>query len=178
MNIKKIHYNHLKPQNYYNRLLTFFLIIGFITTLTLVGFNLDNMELFLLKYIIILFLLLCVAVVIEFFYRSDYMNPIEIFEIESFFNVFRHNLRTDSIEFDNFFNKYDVKSKKVLEKMKKKKTRLLLSSIRKHGDVYEVTFFDERKMLEFYIVKFLAKGGVHKMFIKDIKGKLRIIRLA
>lgn len=177
MNIRKLHYNYLKPQNYYNRLLTFFFIISFFMTLSLSRFNVDNLLLFFIKYFIVLFFLLFVAVLIEYFYRGEYMNPIEVFEVETFFNIFKNNFKTNSFDFDIFFSRNDFRSKGVLSKLRDRKTRLILSSIRKHGELYEVTFFDEKKMLEYYVIRFLARKGIHKMYIKEVRGQLRIIKL-
>lgn len=176
--MKRVIYNKLKPTNYYNHLFTFFGFMSIVLTLTLVGFTETfSIELFLLKFIVIFFLLLFISVAIEFLYKGEYIAPHTFYDLEIFFNEFLDEIH-ELGHFEKFFYKYDAKSKKRFNRIfKKHKINFFLSSIRRHGNTFELSFIDEVKMMEFFFVKFLIKHGVHKMEIKKFNGKFKIIRL-
>jgi len=174
--MKKILYSHLKPQNYYNHLLTFFIVIALTLTFSLVEFEIKSLELFFIKFFIILFLLLFISVLMEYFYKSEYMNPIEISKVESFTNIFLRKASSFK-KYEKYFSKYDHKSKNNFKKIFKKNRWFFVSSIRKHKKIYEVTIINENRMLIFLLLRFFGKGGVHKIFLKYIKNDLKIVRL-
>jgi hypothetical protein len=174
--MRKIHYNYLKPQNYYNRLLTFFLIIGFSLTIFLIKLEEETMETFLLKFIVIVFLMILIAIAIEFFYTGEYMNPLEVYDLEHFFLEFLSKTEKKG-EIEKFFNKYDSKTKSKFKKTFLHKRRYFLSSIRKNKNTYELTLIDEKKLAEYFILKFLVKKAIHKIFIKKLNEEFKIIRI-
>lgn len=174
--MRKIHYNYLKPQNYYNRLLTFFLIIGLSLTIFLIKIEEETLETFLLKFIVIIFLIILMAVLIEFFYKGEYMNPLEVYDIEQFYlELLDITKKEDSIE--KFFNKYDSKTKNKYKQIFLHKRKYFLSSIRKNKNTYELTIIDEKKLAEYFILKFLIRKAIHKLFIKELNTGLKIIRI-
>ena len=175
LNHKRTNYNYTKPSNYYNHLLTFFAIISLTLTFSLVKFEIESIEIFFLKFIIIIFLLLFISVLIEFFYRSEYMNPIEIFKVENFSNKFLKSISKNK-DYEKYFNKYDTKSKKKINKIFDKKSNFYLSSIRKHKKIYEVTIINEKNLLVFLISRFFGRTGVHKLFLENQGKKFKIIR--
>lgn len=175
--MKKVIYNKTKPVNYYNHLLTFFAFTSFVLALTLVNFIIDDFLLFLLKFIILFFLLMLISVMLEFFYRGEYISPITFYNLEHFFNKFLLEIGRDG-HYEKFFNKYDFKSKKAFKEIfHKHKNKFFLSSIRKKNGLYELTMIDEIKFLEFFFIKFFVRKGVHKLYVKRIDGKFKIIRL-
>ncbi len=169
-------YTYLKPQNYYNHLLTFFLVISLSLTFSLLDFKIKNFETFFLKFFIILFLLFFISVLIEFFYKSEYMNPIEISKVEFFSNKFIKKILTLK-NCSKYFNKYDFKSKKKIKKIFNNKSNFFISSIRKHREIYEVTIINEKKMFIFLILRFFGKTGAHKLFLKEFKNSFKIVSI-
>jgi hypothetical protein len=86
---KYIHYTHMKPQNYYNRLFLFFILISF--SLTLVYYKLgivNDFYTFLLRFILILLLILSLSAFLEYRIKSDYMGPLEVYDVEREFKRF------------------------------------------------------------------------------------------
>lgn len=120
-------------------------------------------------------LLFSIAVLVEFFYRGDYMSPLEVYDIEKFFNEFIEDVYSKG-DIDKYFNKYDHRSKKEFQKIFGKKARYFLSTIRKVDNFYEVSVINERKMLEYYFIRFLGHGAVHKMHIRKVNGSFKIIK--
>jgi len=176
--MKKIVYNYLKPQNYYNRLFTFFMIISISLTFALVGFDID-FEVFLLKFFVICFLLLAISVFVEMFNHGEYMSPIEVYDVEFFFNEFMMSVYDGRRRRQlTFFNKYDHKSKKKFDNLFDKNKRYLLSTIIKHDKVYELTFINEKKMAEYFLFKFLIRRAIHRMEIRKIKNQFKIVRFS
>jgi len=171
----KLHNTYIKPQNYFNKLFIFFTLISLSLTLSLIGFDFSNMDIFMLKFVIIYFMLLSIAVFIEFYNLGDYMGPLEIFDVENFYLEFINNIK-DANKLE-FVHKYDYKSKKVLEKLQKENAKYFLSTIKKKKKMYEITFINQKKMAGFFIVKFLVKNPMHKAFVTRNKNGFIIHRL-
>lgn len=175
--MKHLNHNIIKTKNYYNHLFTFFAFVSFLLTLTLVKFYINDFLLFLLKFIILFFLLMVISVMLEFIQRGEYISPITFYNLEEFFNQFLREVGNDG-DFEKFFNKYDSKSKKTfLSIFKKNKKNFFLSSIKKNKNVYQLTIIDEIKVFQFLIFKFLVKKAVHKLYVKKIDRKFKIIRI-
>jgi len=144
------------------------------------GFRIVNIDDFLLKFFLIYFLIMVISVLIELLNKSEYLSPIEIYNLNLFFNNFLKDLKNTShikeFDFEFYFNKYDSNSKKKITKIIKKiKKRFFISTIRKENDIYKIHFIDKFTLFRFLFIKFLAKGGVHRADIKIIKGKYKII---
>ncbi len=178
--MKKLIFNHLKPQHYYFRLFLFFLIISCILAFSMLEFNFVDFETFILRVVVIFFLLLFIAVAIEFTNSGDYLSPLEIYDLEGFFRNFldeiSNNKNLDNI-FNIYFNKYDNKSKKILIKIFSRYKKYFLSSIKKENDIYIITFINEFTLFRYFFFRFLAKKGIHKIFVKIIKYEFKIIRI-
>lgn len=173
--MKKINHNHLKPNNYYTRLFIFFTIISLSLTFSLIGFTLENLDLFLLKFIVIFFLIMCIASFIEFFNHGDYMSPLEVFDIDNFFNNLLNDIKLEKTKY--YINKYNYKTLKNFNTIFKSKKSFFLSSIKKQANTYELTFIDKNKFYKYFIFKFLIRDAISKMIIKKIKGKFKIISI-
>jgi purine-cytosine permease-like protein len=181
--MKKIIFNYLKPQKYYLRLLNFFILISFSLVLTIISFNLnyilENFDLFLLKFIVIFFIILIISSIIEFlFYRGRYISPIEVYDLEYFFNDFKNDIKNKEINLlDKYFLKYNIKAKKnFFDKIKHH--NYYLSSIRKMNDEeYELIIIDEVRFLEFFLFRFLISVPIIKLYIKKINKEYKIIRI-
>lgn len=172
--IKKINYNYLKPQNYYNRLFTFFFIAAFMLTLTLVGFSISDFEDFLLKLVVILFLLMLIAVLIEYKNRSEYMSPLEVYDVENYYKRFYLSIR-DGKNMDLFFHKYNIKTKRKLDPFIRKRSNFVLSNIRKENEVYEITVIDINKLAAFHFLKFFIRKAIYRIYVKEFDGSFKII---
>lgn len=175
---KKLHYIYLKPQNYYNRLFTFFLLIGFSLTfflMNLVRIEL-SLELFLLHFISLVFLLLVFAVIIEYFYLGEYMTPHERLDIMIFINQLLENYE-DKKHIDSFVNKYNHKTLKFLKNsLYGKKKRFVISNFRKVNSKIIVTLLDDRKVLTYFFIKFLSKKAVLTLYLHKEKNSYKVIR--
>lgn len=173
--MRKISHNYLKPQHYYNRLFIFFAIISVSLTLSLNrGINWDYIDFFLLQVVVFFFLLMTISVIVEHFKKGEYMGPLEIYDVEHFFKKFQHSVYTGDIE--KYIHKYDHKSKANLENVLNKKMKFFLSTIRKIDGVYELTIINEHKFYQYFIIKFLARKAIHKLYVKHEKGGFKIAR--
>ena len=175
--MRKLSYTYLKPQNYYNRLFTFFLIVAITLTITLAGFSLANIESFILKFVVISFLLLVFAVLIEFTQVGDYMTPLEIFDIESFANKFLYDVKLRNIDYDFYFLKYTPNVVKKFDFFTEKANSLVLSSIKKKDETYTLTFIDVNKMAAFHIAHFLAIKSLKRIHIKRYGSSYKIVHI-
>ena len=107
------------------------------------------------------------------------MDPLEIYDVEHFFNEFiRIAYKSGVQEREKYFNKFDLKSKDKFHKIFDKKNRYLLSSIKKEKESYELTIINEKKLFEYFFVKFFVKRAIHKLYVKKLKGELKIIRFS
>jgi len=181
MKKKSLLFNSLKPQNYYFRLFIFFTIVSFTLTLFLFKFETYFLDLFLLKFIIIFFLLMLIAVLVEYFHLGEYMFPIESYEVEIFFKNFLDKLKENSFEensFEEFFNRFDLKTKKKIKQFTKKRNKIyFISSIRKIKNKYEIVFINELTLFRYFFFKFFIKSGIHKAYMKKINDELKIIKI-
>lgn len=173
--MRRISYNYLKPQHYYNRLFTFFSLISISLTFALVGFVIDDVELFILKTFLVFFLLIMFAVLIEFYTRGEYMSPLEVYDIENFYNNLASDYGSTRFEHKHYFNKYDHKSKKKFFETFHGKDNYILSSIKKEGEVYTLSVIDIRKMLLFQFFRFLIRKAIHKVHVKKFKHSYKVI---
>jgi len=175
--MKKISNNYLKPQHYYNRLFFFFLLLSISLTITFnhADLSLISIDTYLLQTIIFFFLLMTISVFIEHFHKGDYISPIEVYDVEMFFKNFQKDLYKSELK--NYIHKYDYKTKQNIENIVlRKKVKFFLSTIRKESDVYELTIINEYKFFQYFLIKFLVKKAIHKLFIKKIKNEFKIIR--
>lgn len=170
-------YNYLKPQHYYLHLFLFFSILSFSLTFSLFEMEKVSLDLFLFQFIIIFFLLIAISALVEHFYKGEYMGPLEIYDVESFFNDFLKYSQKEKIFNDKYFNKYDSKSRQVFSELFKGHKIYFLSSIRKNQGVYEITFIDEIKFTLFFVIKFLIRHPIHKVYVQKNHNKYKIIRL-
>lgn len=178
MKKKRLFHNYLKPHHYYSRLFTFFMIVSVLLTLTLVQFTIESLDLFLLKVIVIMFLILVIAVVIEFFSGGEYMNPLEIYDLEYFYGNLFYDFLLQDKSFSQNFLKYTSLESRFIQTFSPKR-RYFLSTIRKQGDgVYLLSVIDERKLFEYFFVKFLVRKAVHKLTVKKFKGGYKIIHIS
>ncbi len=175
--MKKLHYVYLKPQHYYAHLFFFFVLAALILSFRIVyHYRKFDASIFLINFVVILFLLLLIAAFAEFFWRGEYMNPLEVYDVEKFFNAFMRYVYSDRVEeVDTFFNKYDSKSKAKFEKVFSKNKKFLLSSIRKQGKIYEIVFIDQTRIMTYFLIRFLSKRAIHKMQVREVKGDLKIV---
>lgn len=177
MKNRKTSHIFVKPQNYYNHLLTFFFIISFVLTLTLsIRLGFSGLEIFLLQFFVILFLLLSIGVLIEFYNLGEYMNPLETYEIQhfiySFLDTYHHK---KSVE--DYFNKYDAKTRKNLIKLLDRDRVYSLSSIRKYKRTYQVTLLDERKVFRYFLIHFFLGKIIYRVHIQKHNDSWKIIRV-
>lgn len=168
----------VKPQNYYNHLLTFFFVVAFVLTITLtLRFGFGSLENFLLQFFILLFLLLAIAVIVEFSYSGEYMHPFEVYDVQAFTYNFIKDVSKNK-PLTKYFNKYDAKTKKKNLYLFKSNKILVLSSIRKHGNTYEVTLLDEHKVVRFFLIRFFLGRVIYKLYVRKVHDKYKIIRLS
>lgn len=174
--MRKITHNYLKPQHYYNRLFLFFVIISITLTLTLNRWklNISLIDIYLLQATVFFFLLMAISVFVEHFKKGEYMGPLEIYDVEQFFRTFQRGVYSGDI--NKYLHKYDHKTKTNLEHVLNKKVKFFLSTIRKIDGVYELTIINEHKFYQYFIIKFLAKRAIHKLYVKLEKGEFKIAR--
>ncbi|MFW5705095.1 MAG: hypothetical protein ACOCXG_04615 [Nanoarchaeota archaeon] len=176
--MRKLNFNYLKPQHYYSRIMTLYMFIALSFTIFLVGFSFSNLDVFLLKFIIILFELICLAVLIEFFSRGEYMNPLEYYDVEFFFDEFIGKVMKNSESAKNYISKYNSKALKTAKKIfLNSNQRFCLSSVKKKGKYYHIIFFNEKKLFYFYFLKFLVYKPLHKIVVLRTNGKFKIVSL-
>ncbi|MCA9486709.1 hypothetical protein H6501_01295 [Candidatus Woesearchaeota archaeon] len=180
MTLRKLQYNYFKPQNYYLRLVTFFVLVASTSTITfilLAGKNLSP-ELILLKFISILFLLLLVSVFLEYFLRGEYMGPLEIYDIENFTNEFLKKMY-EGEQVSKYFLDFDQKSKKRIKSLLGKNRHYFISSISKREKTYQITLVHSSKFFVYLFFRFspLGKSALRRMVVRSVKGKLKIIYL-
>ena len=148
-----------------------------VLTITLslrLGFG--GLEVFLLQFFIILFLLLTIAAIVEFFYLGEYMNPMQTYEIQHFMYSFLDSLNhRNSLE--KYFNKYDVKTRQKIHKLLQRDRIYTLSSIRKHKHTYEITLLDEKKVFRYFFIHFFLGKIIYRVYIRKHDGDWKIVRV-
>lgn len=175
---KKIHYNYMRPQNYYNRLFTFFIFIGLTLTIFLLNFlGRDfTFEIFLVHFIVLVFLLLCFAVIIEYFYLGEYMSPHERLDIMHFVTKLLDDYSNGN-EIDSYVSRYNHKTFSFLKTtLYNKKNRFVVSTLRKVDSHIIVTLLDERRVFTYFFFKFFSKKAVITLQIARYGGKFKVIR--
>ncbi|MCA9495607.1 MAG: hypothetical protein KC589_01585 [Nanoarchaeota archaeon] len=172
---RRLTHNYLRPQNYYNRLITFFLLISILLTFSLVRFTITSLDFFLFKIMVIFFLLVLIAVLVEFFYKGDYMSPLEVYDIEVFYNRICEDLNYDLGDLDKYFNSYDLKTRKNFDKIFHKRKNYILSSISKRDNIYKIVLINNQKLLQFFFIRFFLGQTMHKLYVKKIKDDFKVI---
>ena len=172
---RRLTHNYLRPQNYYNRLITFFLIMSILLTFSLVRFTITTLDFFFFKILVIFFLLIMISVMVEYFYKGEYMSPLEIYDVEVFYNIVYEDMNFDTNDLNHYFNTYDLKTRKTFNKIFRKGRKYILSSISKRDGIYEIVIINDRKLLQFFFVRFLLGKAMHKLFVKKVKGDFKII---
>lgn len=171
--MKKINYSSFQTPHYFDQLLILFLIICFIFTLIIIdnskGLNVN----YLLTYILIFFLIITIAVLIEYKNKSEYISPMENIHIRHFFNNFNHSQNKDE-----FIHKYNAKTLKQLNKNIKNHLKYELTNIIKKNKFYELHIAEKPSGDKLYILKFLFKKNNHKLTIHTEDNNLKIIRIS
>lgn len=172
---RRLAHNYLRPQNYYNRLMTFFLLISILLTFSLVRFTITTLDFFLFKIFVIFFLLVLISVLVEFFYKGEYMSPLEVYDLEVFYNIVYEDINYNTSDLNHYFNSYDLKTRKKFDMVFHKKKKYILSSISKRDDIYQIVIINDMKLMQFFFVRFLLGKAMHKLFVKKVKGDFKII---
>lgn len=174
--MKRIHYNYLRPPHYYSHLFTFVSILaifmGFGFTFRDDNFDVIN---FILKVIVFLFLFLSLAVIIEFFHRGEYIRPLILYDLLGFTNRFLE-IAQRGRKIDTFFLTYDQKSKKNFKQNFSKKQYYFISTIKKEGENYKVSLINEKKLFQYFFIKFFVRNAIHTLDVQHIKGSYKIVR--
>ena len=169
-------YNYVKPPKYFGTLFIILAIISIFLGLALNKFELELTSTLFAKSFIILFLILFLAVLIEFFRIGEYMSLFEISKIEHFYNSFIKEYFSSNFDTSIYFNKYDIKTKNKFNKIFHKDFQYELTYIRKKKGIYELGFITKSKKFS-VILKSLFNIGVHKMQIQKIENKYKIIHI-
>lgn len=174
--MRGVHFNYLRPPHYYSHLFTFILTLAVIMS---IGFQVKSFKFnfidFLLKTIILIFLFLTLASIIELTQRGEYIRPLILYDILGFAENFLEKAQNEKTV-DYFFLKYDYKSKKIFKKYFTSKQYYFISTVRKIGDSYRVTIINEKKLFQYFLVKFLIKDAIHTLDVKKIDDKYKIVR--
>jgi len=143
--MKKFLFVYRKPNKYYDRFISFLMILSFSLVLTINKFNISLNKLYflLVQYIILFFILLFINIIIESFQKSEKMSPLEIYDIENFVKKVLKKIKTRDKSLLNKINEYNP-SKKILKKYIQKKKRFIISSIVKENNKYIVHLIDEK----------------------------------
>lgn len=173
--MKHLLFKYYRPLHYFNHLLTFFIIVALSLAIPLTYFQKETVEYFFLNFLILFFLLLVLATMVEFFSRGDYIGPLELYDIQVFYKDFYDAAINKKSLLKEFFLTYDQKSKDRFIKVLPRAHGFLLSSIKKQNNVYEITLIDEKKLFEYFFLKFLVRKAIHKLYVKKIKGEYKII---
>jgi hypothetical protein len=109
-----------------------------------------------------------ISSIIEFFSsRSYYLNPIEVYEIEVFYNSFIEDFKNGK-NLDKYFYKYNLKLKNYFKK-NFLYDKYFLSSVKKvSNNSYEISLVSEKKYLLYIFFRFLIKVPIYKMIIRKV----------
>lgn len=174
--MRKLHYIYLKPQQYFGTLIVYFILISCCLSLVLTKFNSLSWNYFFLTTFLILFLLLTLSALFEIIKKSDYMSPLEIYDIQHFFNDFLNSIKKLE-DMTVFFHKYDTKSKNRMTQLFRRDSKYVLNSITKKKDIYEITYFDADTICTHLFFNFFLNKTNHKMYVKKYKEGLKIAKL-
>jgi hypothetical protein len=98
------------------------------------------------------------------------MDPIEIQTISLFVKRFLNEQENEN----EFYLKYIPKKNHIPLNEKK---YYAISTIKKEKKQYIVHILHQKKMLEFFFIKFFSKHATKQLTIKKVKGKLQIIHI-
>lgn len=127
--------------------------------------------------IMLLFILLLIAVAVEYFQKGEYMSPVEIYDVEHFYNRLIRELSKGTLNPDDFIHKYNSKAKAKFRKVFDSKKQHVLSSIRKKDDTYIITTIDAKRMMVFYFFRFFSRKAINKIHVKEENDEYKIIRI-
>ena len=174
--MKKIHYNYLRPPHYYSHLLTFISILAVFMS---IGFAIRNGEfnilVIIVKTIIFILLFLSLAAAIEFFEKGEYISPLVLYDILGFTNEFLHTAQQNN-DISHFFHKYDAKSKKNFKDNFSKRQYYFISTIKRSGDIYTVSLINEKKLFQYFFIKFFIKDAIHTLDLQVFNHNYKIVR--
>ncbi len=158
----------IKPNNYYKHLFSFISLLSIILTFITLHFKISyNLFIYLTYYFI---LLLILVTVIELFNKGEYLSPLETYDLCEFVEKLIDDIKIGSKKPLKFINKYNPSYKKLQEIITKKE-KLLLSNIKKSGDVYEITLLRENKVILYFLSSYLGFHSVYKLHIKKEKNR-------
>lgn len=144
-----------------------------------IGFSLRsdsfNFIIFLLQIFIFLFLFLFLAIIIEYFHKGEYIRPLILYDLLGFTNRFLETAQRGR-KVDTFFLKFDYKSKSNFQKNFSKKQYYFISTVKKNNEVYTISLINEKKLFQYFFLKFFIRNAIHILDIKEIKGTYKIIR--
>ena len=172
--MKRINYNYTKPPFYFIKLFLFFFSLSIVLSIQVIFLTPLTFNQFFEIILIVLFLILSIGTLIEFYHRGEYISPIELYDIIYYVNEFLRK-RTNPDKFDSFFPKYINKNKKVYRMLHSKNHIFSVSTIKKSQDAYIVTLIDEGLLLGFFILRFISKRATIYLVIKKINGQYKII---
>ncbi len=134
-----------------------------------------NIFVIFVKIIIFLFLFLCLAAAIEFFQKGEYISPLTLYDLLGFTNLFLETAQKEK-DISKCFLKYDNKSKNNFKKYFSKNQYYFISTIIKQGNVYKITLINEKKLFQYFFIKFFIKNAIHSLYVRKISGEYKIIR--
>ncbi len=175
--MRRLHYSYLRPPFYFFKLFVFFFFLSGLLSFQ-IGFFLGFTAIdFFYLSIFLLFLLMLVGSVVEYFKRGEYMTPLEVYDVMGFVHDLLDTKRSGG-DVEHFFLRYTKKPKLLLDLLLSKRKYYSISTICKRGEFYEVTLLDEAKVLGFFFVKFLSSKATLRLYIKEHNGSLRIVRIS
>lgn len=167
--MRKINYGDLIDRSYFTRLFFFFVFISFILTYFLIKNN-DSLDLILLKFVVIVFLLMFFSVFLEMPKKSEYLSMIDSIDLRHFFRNFIRN------KGEGFVMKYDLKSQKNVKEIFKRGKNFEISTIQRKDDVFIISFY-KNSVKKNFISGFLLGFNLHKLYIKELSHEYVIIRV-
>lgn len=174
--MKNFLFIHRKPSHYYNKLISFLAILSFLLTFPLMGFKIElqNLDLFLAKFILLFLFLLFLSSLIEIKEKGEVLSSLEIYEIESFTREITEKIANGDKEILKYISKYNH-SYNTLKNAIEKKKKFTISTIRKEKNRYTVGLIDERKWILFFIIRYFIKDPIHYVTFLKEENKLRIV---
>ncbi len=173
---RRIHFNYLRPPHYYAHLFTFFTILALIMSLSYQVSNgaFDFID-FVLKVIVLMFLFLSIASIIEYFQSGEYIKPLIMYDLIGFTNDFLESAKRGK-KVNSYFHKYDTKSKVNFHKNFSKNQYYFISTIKRDKNNYKITIINEKKLFEYFFLKFLVRNAIHTLDVQYLDGSYKIIR--
>jgi hypothetical protein len=134
-----------------------------------------NVIIFLLQIFVFLFLFLFLAVIIEYFHKGDYIRPLILYDLLGFTNRFLETAQRGR-KVDSFFLKFDSKSKKNFKNNFSTHQYYFISTVRKDGDFYSISLINEKKLFQYFFIKFFVKNAIHTLDVQKLNGHYKIVR--